>query len=91
MGKEYLFLIKNIGVKEELKKMGANMFELQQSILLDDGSEESIEEITIYLANINMILNEIIRYYDINYSKIADKIAERVYDLMEAIKNDRKN
>lgn len=86
---KFLKIIKHYGVEKQLKKLSEEVYELQESILLDEGDNASLNHICEELADVEVLLKQIIEYYGINYiDDITPIMIQKIYRQLERIDED---
>lgn len=88
MDKDLLKIINHYGIRNQLKKLSEEVYEFQESILMDDGSEECLEHIIEECADIEVILDQFKKYYEIEYSKIAQQEVFKIMRTLERIEKE---
>lgn len=72
MKDEKLEVIKERGIRPHLKLMSTRLYELQESILMDDCGEEALELITLKLAQFENLIEELEYYYEVDTDKLIE-------------------
>lgn len=70
MEKELLKIINYYGLRNQLKKLSEEIYELQEAILMDDGGEDSYNHICEERADVEVLLQQIDKYFEINFNDI---------------------
>lgn len=91
MENDLLEIIEHYGLRNQLKKLSEEVYELQEAILLDDGSEDSFNHICEERADVEVLLRQLDCYFDIKFSdfstwmiKKVDRTKERIADDIES-------
>lgn len=86
MEKELLKIINYYGLRNQLKKLSEEIYELQEAILMDDGGEDSYNHICEERADVEVLLQQIDKYFEINFNDIdawrikkINRTIERMY------------
>lgn len=66
MKEEKLEAITQRGIRPHLKLMSTKLYELQETILMDDGSLESLDLITQKLAKMEVLIEELEYFFEVN-------------------------
>lgn len=88
MDKDKLKIINHFGLRNQLKKLSEEVYEFQEAILMDDGSEECLEHIIEEYADIEVVLEQFKEYYELDYPKIARQKVFKIMRTLERIKED---
>lgn len=73
--KEYLLKIfKHFGVKNQIKKLNEECYELCEAVLLQDSKEHIEEE----MADVLIILGQIVAFYNLDHSKINTNVDYKI-------------
>lgn len=65
---DLLRIVKHYGIRNQLKKLSEEVYELQEAILMDDDSEEAFEHICEERADVEVLLRQIEQYFEIKHS-----------------------
>ena len=82
MKEEKLEAINERGIRPHLKLMSTKLYELQESILMDDGGLESLDLITQKIAQMEVLTEELEYFFEVNED---DLIKYRI----RSVKNER--
>lgn len=85
MKDEKLKIITYYGIRNQLKKLSEEIYEFQEAILMDDGSEECLEHIIEEYADIEVVLEQFKEYYVMDNSKIAEQKVFKIMRTLERI------
>lgn len=85
MEKDLLEIIKHYGLRNQLKKLSEEVYELQEAILLDEGGEESYQHICEERADVEVLLRQLDEYFDLKFSDISKWIVKKVNRTLERI------
>ena len=85
MEKELLSIIKHYGLRNQLKKIAEEIYELQEAILLDDGGEESYQHICEERADVEVLLRQIDEYFEIEFDDISKWMVKKIIRTIERI------
>ena len=72
MKEEYKHIVEHYGINNQLKKLSEEVYELQEAVLIDDGSTESKEHITEEWADVMNVLLTIMAHYDLNEYEVKE-------------------
>ena len=78
MEKEFLEIISFYGLKNQLKKLSEEIYELQEAILLDEGGEESYQHICEERADVEILLRQLDQYFDLKFSDVSSWIVKKI-------------
>lgn len=68
---DLLKIINHFGLERQLIKLSEEVAELQQAILLDDGSEEALEHIIEEYGDVENVLEQFRFYKELDYTKVV--------------------
>lgn len=88
MNEDKLKIINHFGLRNQLKKLSEEVYEFQEAILMDDGSEECLEHIIEEYADIEVVLEQFKEYYELDYSKIARQKVFKIMRTLERIEKE---
>lgn len=89
MNEELLSIIKHYGLKNQLKKLSEEIYELQEAVLLDDGSEEAFNHICEERADIEVLLRQIDCYFDIDFGNISIWMVKKINRTLKRIDDEK--
>ena len=72
MRDEKLEIINNRGLRPHLKLMSETLYELQEATLLDDGGEEALDLITLKLAQLLNLCEELEIYCNVDFDELVE-------------------
>ena len=72
MVEEKLEAITQRGIRPHLKLMSTKLYELQESILMDDGGEEALDLITRRMAEFEILIEELEYFYEVDEKKLIN-------------------
>lgn len=84
MDKKILEIINHYGVKNQLKKLSEEIYELQEAILLNDSREHIVEE----FADVNVLLEQIMVFYDLKPEDLVEEMKYKINRQLERIANE---
>lgn len=84
MDKKILEIINHYGVKNQLKKLSEEIYELQEAILLNDSREHIVEE----FADVNVLLEQIMVFYDLKPEDLLEVMKYKVNRQLGRIANE---
>ena len=87
MNDKNLKIIKHYGFKNQQKKLQEEVFELQEAISLQKYGEDTIEHITEEIADVFVLLDQFVAYYDINPEEIKKIFEYKINRQIGRIKN----
>ena len=70
MQEEFLRIINHYGVGNQLKKLSEEVYEFQEAVLQDDGSEEALEHIIEEYADVLNVIEQFKYYIDFDDNKV---------------------
>lgn len=70
MKEEKLEAINERGIRPHLKLMSTKLYELQESILMDDCGEEALNLITKRIAELENLVEELEYYYEVDEQEL---------------------
>lgn len=82
-----LKIINYYGIKNQLKKLSEEIYELQESILCDDNVDHIVEEYTDCLV----LLGQICVYYNIGEKEVTEIGKHKVERQLKRIENEKYN
>ena len=85
MEQELLEIIKHYGLRNQLKKLSEEVYELQEAILLDEGGMESYQHICEERADVEVLLRQLDEYFEIKFDDISKWIVKKVNRTLERI------
>lgn len=85
MEQELLSIIKHYGLRNQLKKLSEEVYELQEAILLDEGGEESYQQICEERADIELLLRQLDSYFEIKFDDISKYMVKKINRTLERI------
>lgn len=85
MEQELLNIIKHYGLRNQLKKLSEEVYELQEAILLDEGGMESYQHICEERADVEVLLRQLDEYFEIKFDDISKWIVKKVNKTLEGI------
>lgn len=85
MEQELLEIIKHYGLKNQLKKLSEEIYELQEAILLDEGGIESYQHICEERADVEVLLRQLDEYFEIKFDDVAKWITKKINRTLERI------
>ena len=88
MDEKLLQIFNHYGLKNQLKKLSEEVYELQEAILLDEGGYDSLDHITEELADVYVLLSQIETKYEIDQEKLVDMQAYKINRTLGRIEND---
>ena len=89
MEKDYLKIISFYGLRNQLKKLSEEVYEFQEAVLMDDGSEESLKHICEERADIEVLLKQFDTYFDLGIVDVSEWIVKKVIRTNERIKEEK--
>lgn len=91
MDEKLLQIFNHYGLKNQLKKLSEEVYELQEAILLDEGDYDSLDHITEELADVYVLLSQFETKYEINQEKLIDMQAYKINRTLRRIENEKSN
>ena len=91
MDEKLLQIFNHYGLKNQLKKLSEEVYELQEAILLDEGDYDSLDHITEELADVYVILSQFEANYEINQEKLIDIQAYKINRTLRRIEDEKSN
>ena len=88
METELLEIIQHYGLRNQLKKLSEEIYEFQEAILMDDGSEEAYDHICEERADIEVLLRQFEYFLDIKYDNISKWMVKKINRTRERILNE---
>lgn len=85
MEQELLEIIKHYGLKNQLKKLSEEIYELQEAILLDEGGIESYQHICEERADVEVLLRQLDEYFEIKFDDVAKWMTKKINRTLERI------
>ncbi len=85
MEQELLEIIKHYGLKNQLKKLSEEVYELQEAILLDEGGMESYQHICEERADVEVLLRQLDEYFEIKFDDVAKWMTKKINRTLERI------
>ena len=85
MEKELLNIIKHYGLRNQLKKISEEVYELQEAILMDEGDEESYKHICEERADIEVLLRQLDEYFEIKFEDVSKWMIKKINRTLERI------
>ena len=85
MESELLEIISFYGLRNQLKKLSEEVYELQEAILMDDGGEESYNHICEERADVEVLLRQLDEYFEIKFDDVAKWMTKKVNRTLERI------
>lgn len=85
MEQELLEIIKHYGLKNQLKKLSEEVYELQEAILLDEGGMESYRHICEERADVEVLLRQLDEYFEIKFDDVAKWMTKKINRTLERI------
>ena len=85
MEQDFLNIIKHYGLRNQLKKLSEEVYELQEAILMDDDGMESYQHICEERADVEVLLRQLDEYFEIKFDDIATWITKKVNRTLERI------
>lgn len=76
---DLLRIVKHYGIRNQLKKLSEEIYELQEAILLDDGSEESFKKICEERADVEVLLRQIEQYFGMKHSDYSMMMVKKIH------------
>ena len=88
MKEDLLQIINHYGLTKQLKKLSEEIYELQEAILLDEGSIECYDHILEEYADVQVILSQIEEYFELDQNKLVEMQSFKISRTLERIKNE---
>lgn len=88
---ELLEIINHYGLRNQLKKLAEEIYELQEAILMDDNSEESLNHICEERADVEILLRQLDCYLEIKYEDVSKWMVQKIRRTKERIENEKEN
>lgn len=88
MREQKMEIINFYGIPHQLKKLSEEVYEFQETVLLDYGSEECLEHIIEEFADIQVLLDQFKEFYEIDDEKIEENKIKKINRTLERIKNE---
>lgn len=85
MEDELLKIISFYGLKNQLKKLSEEVYELQEAILLDEGGMESYQHICEERADVEVLLRQLDEYFEIKFDDVAKWMTKKINRTLERI------
>lgn len=89
MEQEFLEIIKHYGLKNQLKKLSEEVYELQEAILLNEGGEESYQHICEERADVEVLLRQLDTYFELKFSDIASWMTKKINRTKDRIADEK--
>lgn len=89
MEKDLLSIIQHYGLNSQLKKLSEEVFELQEAILLDDGSEESYNHICEERADVEVLLRQLDCYLELKSIDICQWASKKIIRTQSRIEDEK--
>lgn len=89
MKQELLDIINHYGLERQLIKLSEEIAELQQAILLDDGSMESLDHIIEEYGDVENVLEQFRYFFDLDYSKVSESRAYKINRTKERMEEEK--
>lgn len=90
MEQEFLEIIKFYGLKNQLKKLSEEVYELQEAILLDEGGIESYQHICEERADVEVLLRQLDQYFELKFSDISIWMVKKINRTKERIADEER-
>lgn len=90
MEQEFLEIINFYGLKNQLKKLSEEVYELQEAILLDEGGEESYQHICEERADVEVLLRQLDQYLELKFSDISIWMVKKINRTKERIADEER-
>lgn len=85
MEQDLLKIINHFGLRNQLKKLSEEVYELQEAILLDDGSEECLQHICEERADVEVLLRQLDKYFEIKFGDVSIWMIKKINRTLERI------
>lgn len=89
MKQDLLNIIKHYGLRNQLKKLSEEVYEFQEAILMDDGSEESLNHIIEEYSDIQVILEQFLNFYELDITKIIETKVKKTARTLRRIEDEK--
>lgn len=87
MKQKLLKIIEHFGLKNQLRKLAEENYELFEAIAYDDGTIDSLEHIIEELSDNLVLLRQMQYYYDIDDNVLEEQIDKKIERTIKRINN----
>ena len=78
MKSDLLEIINNYGLGNQLKKISEEIYEFQEAVLLDDGSQEALNHILEEFSDVMVLMEEFKIYFELDNDLIIETMKYKV-------------